>query len=125
MLDHVLVVSKTMLPLNITPQRQGYDSPRLKWDFSDNKQLLWIEEQIKDLHQAISNGTHYKRILLKGYQDIEKYRHEMELMWDKSHKYSIARDNEKKKVFISYRSRYYDEVFKYKGKYEKGIRIQL
>ena len=77
MLDHVLVVSKTMLPLNITPQRQGYDSPRFKQDFSDKKQLLWIEEQIKDLHQAISKGTHYKRIPLKGYQDLEKYRLEM------------------------------------------------
>lgn len=119
MLDHVLVVSKTMLPLNITPQRQGYDSPRFKQDFSDKKQLLWIEEQIKDLHQAISKGTHYKRIPLKGYQDLEKYRLEMELMWDNSHKYNQARNSEKKKVFISYRSNYYDEVFKYKKAYEK------
>lgn len=119
MLDHVLVVSTTMLPLNITPQRQGYDSPRFKREFSDKKQLLWIDEQIKDLYRAISNGTHYKRIPLKGYQDLERYRLEMELMWDKSQKYNMARDSEKKKVFISYRSSYYNEVLKYKEIYKK------
>lgn len=119
MLDHVLVVSKTMLPLNITPQRQGYDSPRFKQDFSDNKQLLWIEEQIKDLHQAISKGTHYKRIPLKGYQDLERFRSLIEKMWEESNNYRRKKEGNKKKVLISYRNSHYKEVAEYKAKYEK------
>ena len=119
MLDHVLVVSKTMLPLNITPQRQGYDSPRFKQDFSDKKQLLWIEEQIKDLHQAISKGTHYKRIPLKGYQDLERFRSLIEKMWEESNNYRRKKEGNKKKVLISYRNSHYKEVAEYKAKYEK------
>ena len=59
MLDHVLVVSNNMLPLNITPQRQGYDSPRLEFNFTKEKQIKWIEEQIVDLHNLIKEGKHY------------------------------------------------------------------
>lgn len=119
MLDHVLVVSKTMLPLNITPQRQGYDSPRFKQDFSDKKQLLWIEEQIKDLHQAILKGTHYKRIPLKRYQDLERFRSLIEKMWEESNNYRKKKEGNKKKVLISYRNSHYEKVAEYKAKYEK------
>ena len=81
MLDHVLVVSNTMLPLNITPQRQGYDSPRLKNDFTSEKQLEWIEEQLNDLFRLISSGLHYSRISISNYLDLDNVRPQMEQMW--------------------------------------------
>ena len=119
MLDHVLVVSNNMLPLNIVPQRQGYDSPRLGMKFSKEKQLKWIERQIKDLHQIISMGKHYDRIYFDNYMDIENKRPQMERMWLLSDAIVKGKEAGKKKILISYRSSHYEDVVVYKKEYEK------
>lgn len=119
MLDHVIVISNNMLPLNITPQRQGYDSPRLKLDFTQEKQIRWIEEQLIELSDDISSNNHYNRITLNGYQDLEKFRSLIEKMWEESDNYRRKKEGNKKKVLISYRNSHYKEVAEYKAKYEK------
>lgn len=119
MLDHVIVISNNMLPLNITPQRQGYDSPRLKLDFTQEKQIRWIEEQLIELSDDISSNNHYSRIPLNGYQDLEKSRLLMEKMWEESDIYRKQKEGNKKKVLISYRNSHYEKVSEYKAKYEK------
>ena len=119
MLDHVIVISNNMLPLNITPQRQGYDSPRLKLDFTQEKQIRWIEEQLIELSDDISSNNHYNRIPLNGYQDLERFRSLIEKMWEESDNYRRKKEGNKKKVLISYRNSHYKEVAKYKAKYEK------
>lgn len=119
MLDHVIVISNNMLPLNITPQRQGYDSPRLKLDFTQEKQIRWIEEQLIELSDDISSNNHYNRIPLNGYQDLERFRSLIEKMWEESDNYRRKKEGNKKKVLISYRNSHYKEVAEYKAKYEK------
>lgn len=119
MLDHVIVISNNMLPLNITPQRQGYDSPRLKLDFTQEKQINWIEEQLLELSTDISSNNHYNRIPLNGYQDLERFRSLIEKMWEESDNYRRKKEGNKKKVLISYRNSHYKEVAEYKAKYEK------
>ncbi len=119
MLDHVIVISNNMLPLNITPQRQGYDSPRLKLDFTQEKQIRWIEEQLIELSDDISSNNHYNRIPLNGYQDLERSRLLMEKMWEESDIYRKQKEGNKKKVLISYRNSHYEKVSEYKAKYEK------
>lgn len=119
MLDHVLVVSNTMLPLNITPQRQGYDSPRLKNDFTSEKQLEWIEEQLNDLFRLISSGLHYSRISISNYLDLDNVRPQMEQMWLESERIKSQIEKGKKKILISYRNCHYEEVLAYKVDYEK------
>ena len=98
MLDHVLVVSNNMLPLNITPQRQGYDSPRLEFNFTKEKQIKWIEEQIVDLHNLIKEGKHYNRVKLETYRDFSIYQEEMENMWSDSSEFRKSKEEGKKKV---------------------------
>lgn len=119
MLDHVIVISNNMLPLNITPQRQGYDSPRLKLDFTQEKQIRWIEEQLIELSDDISSNNHYNRIPLNGYQDLERFRSLIEKMREESDNYRRKKEGNKKKVLISYRNSHYKEVAEYKAKYEK------
>lgn len=119
MLDHVLVVSNNMLPLNITPQRQGYDSPRLEFNFTKEKQIKWIEEQIVDLYNLIKEGKHYNRVKLETYHDFSIYQEEMENMWSNSSEFRKSKEKGKKKVLISYRNSHIEEVKLYRDRYKK------
>lgn len=118
MLDHVLVLSNNTLPLNVVPQRQGFDSPRLKMKFTREKQLKWVEQQIVELCRLIKTGKHYNRIKIESYLDLSNKQEAMEQMWEASALFRASREKGKKKILISYRSSHYSEVLRYRNEYQ-------
>jgi hypothetical protein len=97
MLDHVLVISDSVLPLNITPQRNRVEAGEV---------LDWVAIQLKDL----SEHKYYPRIPLEKIEDIDVYRLQIEEMWNSSIELHNNVDSSKKRVMISYRNTHSAEV---------------
>lgn len=112
MLDHVLVISDSVLPLNITPQREKNESVAV---------LDWVTSQLEDLKVH----EYYPRIPLEKYEDIEKYRLQMEEMWNSSLELHKNFDSAKKRVMISYRNTHSAEVEAFRKSEEAKGEVEI
>lgn len=97
MLDHVLVISDSVLPLNITPQRNRGEAEEV---------LDWVATQLKDL----SEHEYYPRIPLEKIEDLDVYRLQIEEMWNSSIELHNSVNSSRKRVMVSYRNTHSAEV---------------
>jgi len=124
-LDHVLIVSRTHLPINVNPPRVGgappYPFPDLKipgYQWSNSDILAWLEKELQELLRNPVNHPIDLPLQHPGFpSEINK---NLILM---------IRDAERKKrkkqaanpiVFLSYRGRYYQEVQKLAVEIKQG-----
>lgn len=115
MLDHILILSETDLPINIKPLREPYllNSSNQCWK-REKKLADWLNENLEDIYlnqNLIENPS--ERIPVKSIQDLVAHKDDMERMQEHSINYAIKRikGENKKNVLISYRSKYYNNDF--------------
>lgn len=106
-MDHVIIVSRTYLPLNFFGIREG-GAPEYPKSKSNEDIIKWLREQIIDLKQFSPRSEAEKRPL----GSIKTM--------DKSINLQESRRKKAGQIFISYRSRYYEEVNILKSKIQLG-----
>jgi hypothetical protein len=97
-MEHVLVVSRTYLPINFDPMRSG--GAPLYPEFKDNNSILdWLEEQIVELKSKglIPRPWLYKNMLGSIVDIFQSSFQEIDDLGKSGH------------IFISYRTRYFDD----------------
>ena len=109
--DHILVISRTFLPLNITPVRKG-GTPNRDSTLEEEDIQKWTEKQLELLKETICSGKHYNRLPLQNPDELPLYREEMEDMLSKSLELAEKQEEVRRRILISYRSRYYGEIMK-------------
>lgn len=133
-LDHVLIVSRTPLPMNLLPVRPGgappypypisrlpdgspvrfpaftvFGEPRGEWAAEDDHSLLdWLRTQLQDLHRQPLGPRLPRepsfRPLWPASREVLRFVKEM------SERHYAARPEDQ--VFVSYRARVYDEALR-------------
>lgn len=109
MLDHIIVISKSQLPLNITPYRGVY--PIKDTEQITDKDILF---GIRNIIPQILKQDIYPRIHLKDIEDMILHQKEMENMWKSSFEIKNKRESTNKTVMISYRNNHSQEVEEFK-----------
>ncbi len=114
---HILVVSRTPLPLNICPKiRGGFPNPLMSDAMSNDDIVQWLKTNINNIVKSQESAP-TMRIRIESQQALLELKPQMEMMLEEN-----LRDvgsNYKKKVLISYRSRYYENVLKYISDFKK------
>lgn len=104
-LNHVIVISENVLPLNIKPYRGVYPTK--------DGETLPTDEIISKLpeviQQSLAEDT-YDRLPEESYKDFERYQPDMEKMMQSSLEARNRKKSDKTSVMISYRNSHSDEV---------------
>lgn len=109
--EHVLVVSRTPIPMNVCPRVTGGFPAFLHQDKKENAE---IEEWLKDkIHQIASKELMHPslRVKINSQDELIDLKPQMERMLEKNLKSNPNR--KKRNVLISYRSKDYDRVLDY------------
>lgn len=108
-LNHVIVISENVLPLNITPYRGVYPT-------KDGEILSsgLIFRKLSEIIQQSLNEDTYKRLPEDSYKDFERYQPDMERMMQASLEARNREKLNKTSVMISYRNSYSKEVENFK-----------
>lgn len=108
-MDHVLVVSRTYLPLNFYGLREGgapgYPQPKVK---SNGEIVEWLRQELRDLAPRLPRPDNEKSFI----GSIRTMREGLRLQ--------EARWRSAGRIFISYRSRHLEEVQRLKTAIERG-----
>lgn len=110
MLDHILLVSETDLPLNIKPLREPFIINKdIVSVLEKNNLSKWLINNIEDIYSDIKNTDSLERISVQSVQELLAHKEDMEMIQDHSNQRAKKRikANDKKNILISYRSRYY------------------
>lgn len=106
--DHVLVVSRSYLPLNVRSLRGGGapDYPRV---FTNDRIEAWLTCQLAELRQQVERGQHYQRLPIQKVEDLVDRQVDIRRMMDASFDIDRARRINADQIFISYRSYWFDK----------------
>lgn len=109
MLDNILVLSETDLPINIRPLRNPY---YVNQDFKNDKRHKNIEDWLNNNIKEILNNINAKvslRIPVNSVNELLGYKTDMEQIQSQAAEWHVDQIKEtgKKNVLISYRSKYY------------------
>ncbi len=109
-LNHIIVVSETSLPLNITPFRRV--AP-------DDDKTLELQDLVNKLSDSVSSSLiedTYQRLPAEDFlKDMLKFQGDMEKMMGISLQARQRKNLDKTPVMISYRNSHSEEVEKFKG----------
>lgn len=140
-LDNILLVSRTQLPLNFIPCRSNVaklgekdmlnpsnDKGGYNKTYTNEMIMLWLKSELKKMHLngRLIRPKECKMSFDMPYEDLVQK--EMEVMEENTnaikHERSLNAEGlldeekkEKKKIFLSYRTRYANNGFKYLDKY--------
>lgn len=132
-LDHVLVVSRTYLPINFFGLRGGgappypypYGAPKGKdasFRWTNVEIVGWLKEQIEDLK---ANDL-YPRVQINDVSELQQGIPALYTMMEKSLERQRLRRRKSDQIFISYRSLDYERVNEFKGEIEgKRLPVEL
>ncbi len=124
-IDHILIVSRTFLPINVRPARVGgappYPFPKESipgFSWSNRDILQWLNNQLTSLLAV--NKKHLVS-LEKTHSDFPRAVLESLIKMSKESASNKRKSYQKKNtVFISYRGRYYPEVRELAQRIQKG-----
>ena len=114
MLDNILVLSETDLPINIKPLRKPYivnvESHCSKKCTCIND---WLVNELKDILQNLQFG-YSKRISINSLSELSGCKGDIELIQSQAAKWYVnhIKESGKKNILISYRSKYYHNDYK-------------
>lgn len=114
LLDNILVISETDLPINIKPLRNPYivsvESHYCKEGTCIND---WLVKELKDILQNLQYRIP-KRISIDSLNELLGYKRDIELIQSQAAKWHVSQIKEtgKKNILISYRSKYYHNDYK-------------
>ena len=116
-LNHVIVVSETQLPLNVTPYRVIGLTDKEIMDGGGCGLKDVVRKRIFDLLPKMIEASlledTYARMTMEEFQDLQNHRGEMERMLEESLARRRKRNDAATRVMISYRSRHAEEVSKF------------
>lgn len=107
-LDHILVVGRSYLPLNVRGLREG-GAPAYPQNFTNRQIEAWLEPQLIDLRTQIAEGRHYPRVSIGQVTDLPDHMADVHKMMDTSLTVDRKRRRAAGQVFVSYRSHWYDK----------------
>lgn len=108
---HVLVASRTHIPMNICPRITGGFPNPLYEDKKENGDIeAWLKENI-DFIVAKEIVHPSLRVEISSQDDLMDLKPQMEQMLENN--LQVDKNDEKRKVLISYRSKYYGKVLDY------------
>lgn len=134
-LDNVLILSRTQIPLNLTPlrsnvKRMGKDEDKVntnnngrkgyQLEYSNEQIVSWLKNELTDMnntHRLVRDAN--LRLNIKNYKEgIDELVRKQKEIFEENTKFieSTRKEEGKVKCFISYRGCYYNRK-KYGGKY--------
>jgi FixJ family two-component response regulator len=104
-LDHILVVGRSYLPLNVRGLREG-GAPAYPQTFANHQIEAWLEPQLIDLRNQIAENRD-SRVSIRRVEELSDRMSEVYRMMDAS--LTRKRKRAARQVFLSYRSCWFDQ----------------
>ena len=114
-MDHVLVASRTCLPINFFGLREGstpdtvYDDGAPRQSLTNKYLVEWVLRQLQDLHGRLPRPSE-ERTRVVTFEQLSDLKDQISLVSESISRRSLREENEKRRlktrVFISYLSKY-------------------